>query len=467
MIQSTSPKVPAANDIHKKIRSYACYLFLGGTSLFGQAWSWTPQKVVIVGGGIGGLATAARIAAEMGESRDGFPPPHITILEKNPIVGGRSGSFDVSIPNYGIFRHEQGPSLLLLPHVYERLFQDCGSSANEYGLHMRPCNPAYQVVFDDGDRLLVGFRREGNSEVIDGEEAESRATMEKFEENGAQKWDAYLQACEAFLDCGLPNFIEEKFDLGSFPVFSIESLRDAGKAWPLKPHSDVLEAFFTSPKMRALASFQDLYVGLEPYRNNNSFAGGVFGTTAPAVFGLLAAIELHPENKKCGVFAPEGGFRCVSAAMEKLCTDLGVVIRCNQTVTSVSSSGVNIRGADDTASTFVEADLIVMNTDLPYAQATLLRNNDDADTETYDWTEKYKFSSGVIAFHWSTNKTLDELNTHNVFLQASKDVDAKESWSCLRETFNPPCRFSSNNAYNFYVHRPSKVDPSCAPSVRK
>ena len=52
--------------------------------------------------------------------------------------------------------------------------------------------------------------------------------------------------------------------------------------------------------MRALASFQDLYVGLEPYTNDNQIGGGVIRKTAPAVFGLLAALELHPTNKKAG-----------------------------------------------------------------------------------------------------------------------------------------------------------------------
>jgi hypothetical protein len=79
-----------------------------------------------------------------------------------------------------------------------------------------------------------------------------------------------------------------------------EALWDFGKAWPLKPHSDVLDAMFESEKMKALASFQDLYVGLEPYRNNELLGGGVLKSTAPAIFGLLAAIELHPSNSKSG-----------------------------------------------------------------------------------------------------------------------------------------------------------------------
>jgi len=78
------------------------------------------------------------------------------------------------------------------------------------------------------------------------------------------------------------------------------------KAWPLKPHSDVLDAFFDSDKMKALASFQDLYVGLEPYRNSALLGGGVLQSTAPAVFGLLAAIELHPTNPQSGgTYSPD------------------------------------------------------------------------------------------------------------------------------------------------------------------
>jgi hypothetical protein len=62
----------------------------------------------------------------------------------------------------------------------------------------------------------------------------------------------------------------------------------------------VLDSIFESEKMRALASFQDLYVGLQPYKESQRLFGGVLTCTAPAVFGLLAAIELHPENEKSG-----------------------------------------------------------------------------------------------------------------------------------------------------------------------
>lgn len=252
------------------------------------------KKVVIVGGGIGGLATAARIQSTL-------PNCEVTIVEKNSEIGGRCGSFE-RILKQGSFRHEKGPSLLLLPDVYRDVFAACsksGKGAEDYGLKMAQCVPAYQVVFEDGSKLNVGFPRSSGSKMSL-EEVESRRIMDSFEQGGSTKWDDYMRACSAFLDCGLPNFIEEKLDLVSFPSFIQEALRDFGKAWPLKPHSDVLDAIFESEKMKALASFQDLYVGLEPYRNSAQVGGGVFQSTAPAVFGLLAAIELHPSNTKSG-----------------------------------------------------------------------------------------------------------------------------------------------------------------------
>ena len=251
-------------------------------------------RVVVVGGGVGGLAVASRIVASYNGAC------HVTILEKNERVGGRCGSFERVVDKYGTFRHERGPSLLLLPDTYREFFLDCrNQSAEAYGLEMKQCVPAYKVIFEDGDIIDLGFPRQP-TKTLDDAERQSRETMNRWEENGATKWDDYMRVTSAFLDAGLSNFIEERLDLGSLPNFVIEALRDFAKAWPLKPHSDVLDAIFQSNKMKALASFQDLYVGLEPYRNNQLLGGGVLRTTAPAVFGLLAAIELHPSNPKSG-----------------------------------------------------------------------------------------------------------------------------------------------------------------------
>jgi phytoene desaturase (3,4-didehydrolycopene-forming) len=428
------------------------------------------RRVVVVGGGVGGLAVASRIAAS---SKEGVK---VTVLEKNSFAGGRCGSFEV-VTEKGTFRHERGPSLLLLPDVYRDLFRDCDT---ECPFEIRQCTPAYQVIFDDGDRIDLGFPKQQQDEAneatdptISSAELLSRAKMDAFEPDGAVKWDEYMTACAAFLDCGLPNFIEERFDIKSFPAFLQQALRAGAKAWPLKPHSDVLDLTFSSHKMRALASFQDLYVGLEPYRNDKQLFGGVLQSTAPAVFGLLAAIELHPTNKKCGVYAPVGGFSAVTKGMEELATNLGVTIQYDTTVTKITADGLYYQytDADSDATLFEPADLVIVNADLPYATKTMLLDDNDSNdksntraTDMFDWDDRHRLSSGVIAFHWSLDMELTDLNTHNVFLSANSRSDAEGSWQALRNE-DKSASTSYDKPFNFYVHRASKTDPTAAPKV--
>jgi phytoene dehydrogenase-like protein len=176
--------------------------------------------------GVGGLATAARIA-----SSSGLPTKtKVILLEKNSpeSVGGRCGSFTSDVKGIGSFRHERGPSLLLLKDVYMNLFEDCGKTAKDYGLSFAQCKPAYQVIFDDGDMIQLGFPITSDPE-LKALEGISREKMNSFETDGAVKWDAYMKSTSAFLNCGLPNFIEERLDLKSFPAFIKEALRDGLK----------------------------------------------------------------------------------------------------------------------------------------------------------------------------------------------------------------------------------------------
>lgn len=89
------------------------------------------RSVTVVGAGVGGLVSAARLA------QAGVP---VTLLEKSPTCGGRMQSEVIGayrcvlciIQNhchcvlYSILRFDVGPSLLLLPHVYRDTFSMLG-----------------------------------------------------------------------------------------------------------------------------------------------------------------------------------------------------------------------------------------------------------------------------------------------------------------------------------------------------
>lgn len=187
--------------------------------------------IAIVGAGVGGLSIACRIAS----SPDLPAFTKVIVLEKNSreMVGGRCGSFIRDVSGFGKFRFERGPSLLLLKNVYLDLFRECGKDPKDYNLRIEQCVPAYQVVFDDGDTIQLGFPNKINDhlDTVDVKRLErvSRQKMDHYEQNGSHKWNEYMRATEAFLDCGLPNFIEEVLDLKSFPSFLIEATRSGFK----------------------------------------------------------------------------------------------------------------------------------------------------------------------------------------------------------------------------------------------
>lgn len=96
------------------------------------------KSAIIIGSGIGGTALAARL------SRKGF---NVTVYEKNSFSGGR-----LSLIHKNGHRFDQGPSLYLMPKVFEETYSDLGESINDH-LDLLKCQSNYMVNFHDGDKF--------------------------------------------------------------------------------------------------------------------------------------------------------------------------------------------------------------------------------------------------------------------------------------------------------------------------
>jgi phytoene desaturase (3,4-didehydrolycopene-forming) len=164
------------------------------------------------------------------------------------------------------------------------------------------------------------------------------------------------------------------------------------------------------------------------------------------------------------VFAPVGGFQSVQAAFQRLAEEKGVQICLNTTVTSVEANGVRVQGSDgNDGDSFLPAELVIVNADLPYSTQTILSEDTSCVSAGYDWDDTFDFSSGVIAFHWSVDKTLPDLNTHNVFLVANSRSESEASWRVLRASSVSTTTSVDVEPFNFYVHRAGNTDLSAAP----
>src|SRR5258707_298847 len=97
-------------------------------------------SVIVIGAGIGGIAAAAHLAQQ------GI---HVTVIEKNSHPGGRCDRF----VRDG-HRIDSGPTLLVMPLVYEAEFAALGMSMHET-LDLQRVDPTYNLVFDDGSQLAL------------------------------------------------------------------------------------------------------------------------------------------------------------------------------------------------------------------------------------------------------------------------------------------------------------------------
>lgn len=113
------------------------------------------------------------------------------------------------------------------------------------------------------------FEEDGSSVDITTDEDIMKQSIEAVSAS-FMSFQSYMQVAQAFLAFGLPNVIEERLHLDSLGRFVSACI----SAFPLRSHASVLKQYFpTSPKARALLSFQDLYIGLSP-------------RAAPAVFSF-------------------------------------------------------------------------------------------------------------------------------------------------------------------------------------
>src|SRR5688500_14060301 len=95
-------------------------------------------KVVVIGAGPGGLASAMLLA------RSGCD---VTVLERRDRVGGRTSS----IVSDG-FTFDVGPTFFLYPRVLEEVFAACGMNLHDEVRLVR-LDPQYHLVFEQGGEL--------------------------------------------------------------------------------------------------------------------------------------------------------------------------------------------------------------------------------------------------------------------------------------------------------------------------
>ena len=337
---------------------------------------------------------------------------HVTVFEKNQRPGGRCDSF----VREG-HRFDAGPTLLIMPLVYEAEFAALGAPLHER-LDLQRVDPTYRLVFDDasGIALTSDFNR-------------MREQLEAIEPGSFEGYLRYLQEGGRHYRLGMDRLVNRDFrTAGDF--FNLGNLPLLYSVKPLVPHYANMAQYFQSPRLKAAFTFQDVYMGLSPFE-------------APSTFSMMPYTEMAH-----GVWFPKGGMNRVVEALVEIATEAGVEFVFDTAVEKIELEQGKARGVLLENERRVRADVVVANADLPYVYNELLPKGKLAKQMA-----NKQFSCSVVSFFWGVDKTYPALGPHTLFLAD----DYRANFDSINRDRTIPDHPS------LYVHAPTRLDPSFAP----
>ncbi|EEU37065.1 uncharacterized protein NECHADRAFT_97347 [Fusarium vanettenii 77-13-4] len=365
------------------------------------------KSVIVIGAGVGGVATAARLA------KAGFK---VTVLEKNDFTGGRC-----SLINHDGYRFDQGPSLLLLPQFFHEIFRDLGTSLSSEGIELLKCEPNYNIWFGDGSSFELSTdltKMKKSIEAIEGKD-------------GFERYLSFLQESHRHYEISVAYVLRRNFS-SFLNMARPEMLLNLLALHPFQSIWTRASKYFWTERLRRVFTFGTMYMGMSPF-------------DAPATYSLLQYTELAE-----GILYPQGGFHRVVECLVKVGERLGVEYRLSTSVQSISidKATQKTNGVILEDGTLLPADIVVSNADLVYTYNNLLPETSYARS-----LSKREASCSSISFYWSISKVIPKLRAHNIFLAD----EYRESFDSIFKKHLIPVEPS------FYVNVPSRVDPSAAP----
>ena len=111
------------------------------------------KKIIVVGAGVGGLATAIRLQSKGYE---------VEIFEKEEMVGGKMHQ----IKGNG-FTFDLGPTIVMMPEIYNEIFEIAGKDPKDY-IPMESLDPIYSLTFHTGERVTASTDLVKLTEFLEG-----------------------------------------------------------------------------------------------------------------------------------------------------------------------------------------------------------------------------------------------------------------------------------------------------------
>jgi phytoene desaturase len=364
------------------------------------------KKVIVIGAGPGGLASAMLLA------RRGF---QVQVFEKAPRIGGRTA--EVSL---GPYRFDLGPTFLMMKYVLDELFLHSGRTTGDY-LDCRHLDPMYRLNFA-GKTMLVRSRPSDMREEIERVFPGEGDGLDRFLSAESVRFRK-LYPCLQKDYCSPTAFLHKTL-LSALPHIA------AGKSL-----YDVLSTYFRSEDLRLAFTFQSKYLGMSPW-------------DCPGLFAMIPYTE-HAH----GIYHVMGGLSQIPQAFAKIAREEGAEIHTSCGVKRVLLQGGKACGVELESGEKLSCDDVIINADFGHAMSTLFPGSNLAKYSP-PALRKRKYSCSTFMMYLGLDRQYPQAEHHTIVFAG----DYKKSLEDITKT-----KIVSGDL-SVYVRNAVTLDPSCAPA---
>ena len=364
------------------------------------------KKVIVVGSGFGGLASALRLKSK------GYD---VTLVEKHPDLGGRARVF-----KKGNFIYDGGPTVITAPYLFDELFSLFDKKISDY-VKIVPLNLWYRFVFSDGDT----FDYSGEEKLMEKE-------IKKFSDKDFKGYNDLVNFTEKIFNKGFTDLSDKPFNNLSFMLKQIPSLL---KLRSYKSVYELVSSYISNEKLRRVFSMHPLLVGGNPF-------------TTTSIYTLILFLE-----KKWGIHYSMGGTGEVVKALEKLMVEEGIKIIKDAEVTEIIAKDKNVKAVKINNSKIMDCNYIVCNSDPPNVYKNLIKSENNYNFLFKQKMKRMDYSMGLFVYYFGSKKQYKNVAHHTIYFGKSYEEH-------LEKIFEKKI---ISEDISYYLHRPSATDSNMAP----
>ena len=363
------------------------------------------KKVLVVGAGLGGLATALRLV------KRGY---QVEVIEKNEQAGGRLNQ----IKKDG-FTFDTGPSFFSMSYEFEEFAKDCNI---KLPFDYFELDPLYSVNFSDNPKTFHLYK-------------DAQKLAEQFadiEPDFLEKFEKYQKKAGALFHDTVDLVIKQNFNSLFHYIITLMRVNPVHLPVLFKSFYQHVRKYFSSKEAVQIISLVAFFLGRTPF-------------DTMAIYSLLSYTEFRHD----GYYNVKGGMYKIVEGLVRELEKENIKIQYNTEIVGFEEKNGKLDALIDQNDKKWQSDSYLINSDAAWFRGNIFKRKAYSEPKL----DKMSWTMGYLTFYVGIKRKLPMVDHHNYYLGGNYEAYANNIMQ-NPDTLEKPY---------YYVNVLSKNNTDCAP----